>query len=151
MTEWAPVAVSPDGSRLVVGVVGQTGRDMLYVRPLDALSGQVMAGTEGATFPFWSADGRFIGFFVDGQLKTIDASGGPGHAVCPAPQGRGATWSKDGVIVFAPSPAGGLFRVAATGGVPVAVTKSTLPATRTAIAGLNSYRTVGISSTLPGP
>ena len=118
-----PVAISPDGSRIVVGLTGQTGRDMLYVRPLNALTGQILAGTEGATFPFWSPDGHFIGFFVDGQLKTIAASGGPSHAVCPAPQGRGATWSKDGVIVFAPTPLGGLFRVAATGGVPVAVTK----------------------------
>jgi serine/threonine protein kinase/Tol biopolymer transport system component len=122
-SEWASVAVSPDGTRLVVGVVGQSGREMLYVRPLDALSGQIMAGTEGATFPFWSADGRSIGFFADGQLKKIDSSGGPVQQVCPAPQGRGGTWNKDGVIVFAPSPSTGLLRVAATGGAPVAATK----------------------------
>jgi len=122
-TEWASVAVSPDGSRLVVGVTGQTDRDMLYVRPLDALSGQILAGTEGATFPFWSGDGLSIGFFADGQLKTIDSSGGPVREVCPAPEARGGTWNKDGEIVFAPSTYTGLFRVAATGGAPVAVTK----------------------------
>jgi eukaryotic-like serine/threonine-protein kinase len=121
--DWASVAVSPDGSRIVVGVVGQAGPEMLYVRPLDALTGQVLAGTEGASFPFWSPDGHSIGFFADGQLKTIDASGGPVQVLCPGPEGRGGTWNRDGLIVFAPSPFAGLFRVAATGGAPVAVTK----------------------------
>lgn len=118
-----PVAISPDGSRIVVSLTGQASRDLLYVRPLNALTGQILAGTEGATFPFWSPDSHSVGFFADGQIKTIDASGGPVQAVCPAPQGRGATWSSHGVIVFAPTPLGNLFRVAATGGVPVAVTK----------------------------
>jgi eukaryotic-like serine/threonine-protein kinase len=118
-----PVTISPDGSRIVVSVTVQAGRDMLYVRPLNALTGQILAGTEGATFPFWSPDSHSIGFFADGQLKTIDASGGPVQVVCPAPQGRGATWSREGVIVFAPTPLGGLSKVAATGGVPMVVTK----------------------------
>ena len=122
-SEWASVAVSPDGSRIVVGVVGQASREMLYVRPLNELTGQILAGTEGATFPFWSPDSRTIGFFADGQLKTIDASGGPVRGLCPAPQARGGSWSKDGVIVFAASPFTGLLRVAATGGAPVALTK----------------------------
>ncbi|HVS88109.1 MAG TPA: protein kinase [Candidatus Acidoferrum sp.] len=121
--DWASVAVSPDGSRIVVGVVGQAGPEMLYVRPLDALTGQVLAGTEGASFPFWSPNGHSIGFFADGQLKTIDASGGPVQVLCPGPEGRGGTWNRDGLIVFAPSPFASLFRVAATGGAPVAVTK----------------------------
>src|SRR5580692_997746 len=120
---WAATAVSPDGSRIVVGVIGQASREMLYVRPLDALTGQILAGTEGATFPFWSPDGRSIGFFADGQLKTIDASSGPVQVLCPAPEGRGGTWNRDGVIVFAPSPVTNLYRIAATGGTPAAVTK----------------------------
>jgi len=120
---WGPVAVSPDGSHIVVGVVGQAGRSTLYVRPLDARGGQVLAGTEGATFPFWLPNGRTVRFFSDGQLKTIEAAGGPAQVICPAPEGRGGTWNRDGVIVFAPSPLGGLFRVPATAGTPVAVTK----------------------------
>ena len=120
---WAATAVSPDGSRIVVGVIGQANREMLYVRPLDALTGQILAGTEGASFPFWSPDGRSIGFFADGQLKTIGASSGPVQVLCPAPEGRGGTWNRDGMIVFAPSPVTNLYRIAATGGTPAAVTK----------------------------
>jgi len=122
-SEWASAAVSPDGLRIVAGVVGQANREMLYVHPLNALTGQILAGTEGATFPFWSPDSRTIGFFADGQLKTIEASGGPVQGLCPAPQARGGSWSKGGVIVFAPSPLTGLFRVAATGGAAAAITK----------------------------
>ncbi|HET9409822.1 MAG TPA: protein kinase [Candidatus Sulfotelmatobacter sp.] len=122
-SEWAPPVLSPDGSRIVVGVITETGQQILYVRSLNALSGQVLSGTEGGVFPFWSPDGRTIGFFADGQLKNIDASGGAVHELCPAPQPRGGTWSKDGVIVFAPSPYTGLFRVAATGGPSVQLTR----------------------------
>ncbi len=121
--ESSPVAVAPDGSRIVVGLVGEENKKMLYVRPLKALTGQVLPGTEGATFAFWSPDGRSIGFFANGQLKTIDASGGPVQALCSAPQARGGTWNRDGVILFSPTPESGIFRVSATGGAPVPVTK----------------------------
>ena len=122
-SEWAPPVLSPDGSRIVVGVTNKAGQQMLYVRPLNALTGQILPGTEGGVFPFWSPDGRTIAFFANGQLKTIDASGGPVHDLCPAPQPRSGTWNKDGVIVFSPSPYTGLFRVAATGGPSVPLTK----------------------------
>ncbi len=122
-SEWAPPVLSADGSRIVVGVTDQEGRQSLYVRPLNALTGQILAGTEGAIFPFWSPDSRSIGFFANGQLKTIDASGGSVHDLCPAPQPRSGTWNKDNVIVFAPSPYTGLFRVAATGGASAPLTK----------------------------
>ena len=121
-SEWSPVAVSPDGTRIVVGVISAGSREMLYVRPLKALVGQILTGTEGATFPFWSADGRSIGFFAYGQLKTTEAGGGPIQTVCPAPQARGGSWNKDGIIIFAPSPFSGIFRVSATGGTPVQLT-----------------------------
>src|SRR5262249_14031888 len=120
--ETSPAAVAPDGSRIVVGVV-QGNKKGLYVRPLETLAWQALPGTEGATFPFWSADGRSIGFFADGQLKIIDASGGSVQTVCPAPQARGGSWNKDGVIIFSPTPSSGIFRVSAGGGSAVPVTK----------------------------
>jgi len=120
---WGVPVISPDGTRIVVGVIGQTGRDILYVRPLDALTGQPLAGTEGAAYPFWSPDGRTIGFFADGQLRTIDASGGPVQIIAPAPDGRGGTWNRAGVIVYSPTSASSMYQVASGGGVTVAVTK----------------------------
>jgi len=71
------------------------------------ISAQSLPGTEGATFPFWSPDNRFLGFFADGKLKKLDTSGGPPVTLADAMVGRGGTWSKDNVmIVFAPSNSG---------------------------------------------
>jgi Tol biopolymer transport system component len=118
-----PIAVSPDGTRVVFGVRDASGRDLLWVRPLDRVTAEALAGTEGATYPFWSPDGRSIGFFADGKLRRIEASGGPAQSLCDAPNGRGGTWNEEGVIVFAPDNAGPLFRVSASGGKPVPVTQ----------------------------
>jgi Tol biopolymer transport system component len=76
--------------------------------------------TEGANFPFWSADGRSLGFFADGKLKRVDLAGGPVQTLCDAPSGRGGTWNKNGDILFTPSGllGIGLYRIAASGGTP---------------------------------
>jgi Tol biopolymer transport system component len=116
-------ALSPDGTRLVVVARDSSGRNLLWIRPLDSLAAQPLAGTENPSFPFWSPDNRFIGFFADGKLKRIDASGGPAQTLCDAPIGRGATWGRDGVILFAPVPDGPLYRVPASGGAPTPVTR----------------------------
>jgi Tol biopolymer transport system component len=71
---------------------------------------------------FWSPDSRSLGFFADGKLKKIEVAGGPAITLCDAPDARGGTWSRDGVIVFAPTNTSGLHRVSASGGVPAAVT-----------------------------
>jgi len=110
-------ALSPDGRRIVFGARTSDGRNPLWVRPLDGLTAQPLAGTDGGSFPFWSPDSRFIGFFADGKLKRIDASGGPALTLADAPQGRGGSWNQDGVIVFAPRNAAvRLLRVSAAGG-----------------------------------
>jgi len=118
-----PIAVSPDGRRVVFGVRDASGRDLLWVRPLDGITAEPLAGTDGATYPFWSPDGRSIGFFADGKLRRIEASGGPAESLCDAPNGRGGTWNQQGVIVFAPDNAGPLFRIDASGGKPAPVTQ----------------------------
>jgi serine/threonine protein kinase/Tol biopolymer transport system component len=108
-------ALSPDGKRIVFGARTSDGKNPLRVRSLDGLTAQPLAGTDGATFPFWSPDSRYIAFFADGKLKKIDASGGPAIALANAPRARGGSWSSEGVIVFDPGP-GGLERVSSAGG-----------------------------------
>src|SRR5207244_5792640 len=102
---------SPDGRRLVFVMFKGDQKPQLWVRRLDALSGQALPGTDDASFPFWSPDSRFIGFFAQGKLKKIDASGGPPQTICDAPAGEGGTWNRDGRIVFAPDSTGGVFQV----------------------------------------
>jgi eukaryotic-like serine/threonine-protein kinase len=110
--------ISPDGTRLVVPARQGSGRYALWVRPLDSLTLQKLEGTEDARFPFWSADSRYVGFFVQGKLKKIDVAGGPPQSVCDATSGRGGTWSQNDVIVFAPDIYSGLSSVPAAGGTP---------------------------------
>jgi serine/threonine protein kinase/Tol biopolymer transport system component len=118
----APVAVSPDGHRLAFVAMGAEGRYLLWIRSLDTLAGQALAGTEGASSPFWSPDSRFIGFFAGGKLKKIEVSGGPPITLCDAPNNRGGTWGRDGVIVFNPANLVALQKVSESGGVPTAAT-----------------------------
>jgi eukaryotic-like serine/threonine-protein kinase len=115
--------ISPDGSRLVFAARDDKGKNQLYIRALSSLTATALSGTEEASYPFWSSDGRQIGFFEGGKLKKIDANGGPPQALCDAGIGRGGTWSKNGVIVFSPGPAHGLQRVSAEGGTSEPATK----------------------------
>jgi Tol biopolymer transport system component len=94
---------------------------------MDGLDVQPIPGTEGATCPFWSPDSHFIGFFADRRLKKVTASGAAVQTICDAADARGGTWSADDVIVFAPAPFGGLFRVSASGGTPVELTEAKEP------------------------
>ena len=108
-------AISPDGRFLVIA--STTGEKQLWLRAMDGLVAQPLPFTEGATRPFWSPDSRHIGFFAQGRLKTIPASGGPPQSLCDAPVGVGGSWSRDSVILFSPNNAGiSIQRVAAAGG-----------------------------------
>jgi Tol biopolymer transport system component len=113
------VAISPDGRRLVYTIMDATGTVRLWVRRLDSLAAQPLTGTEGATLPFWSPDSRYVAFFAYGKLRKVPVAGGSPEVICDAPDGRGGSWSKDGVIVFAPLSMGPLLKVAAEGGEPV--------------------------------
>jgi Tol biopolymer transport system component len=121
MAGQAPV-ISPDGSRLAFVAVDDTGRTLLYIRPLDSLAAQPLAGTDGAAWPFWSPDGRSIGFFAGGKLKRIEAAGGQPVALADAPIGRGGSWNRDGVIIFTPTPPSPINRISAAGGEATPIT-----------------------------
>jgi Tol biopolymer transport system component len=113
-----PVAVSPDGRRLAFSAQGADGKVRLFVRNVDSVSAHPLPGTENAGYPFWSPDSRWLGFFVrpDRILRKIDVTGGPPVTLCAAPNGKGASWSPTGTIVFAPDASGPLHRVPAAGG-----------------------------------
>src|SRR5207237_4463733 len=98
------------------------GKVMLWLRPLDALTAQPLAGTDGAQFPFWSPDSRFIGYFTQDKLLKVAASGGPPQTLCVVNQGRGGTWNRDGQIVYGANTSP-LFRVSSAGGQPSAITR----------------------------
>jgi serine/threonine protein kinase len=115
-------ALSPNGTLLAYVAEDSIGKSHLWVRRLDALSAQKLAGTEGASYPFWSADNRNIGFFASGKLKKINASGGPALTICDATRGRGGTWNSNNIILFSPDQVGDIFQVAAGGGTPQKVT-----------------------------
>jgi eukaryotic-like serine/threonine-protein kinase len=115
-------AVSPDGRRLVF-LASSEGKSQLWVRPLDSLAAQPLAGTEGAAYPFWSPDSLSLGFYADRKLKRVDVVGGAPQVLAIVGAGSGGTWNPEGVIVFAPTAAGPLLRLPAIGGEPVAVTR----------------------------
>ncbi len=118
----APFAVSPDGSRIaVVGLEG--GAQRLYVRALDELVARPLQATEGATQPFFSPDGRWLGFFADRWLRKVPVAGGASVAIAEiGGNPRGAVWVPGGTIVLSPSQTSGLQRVSDAGGTPTALT-----------------------------
>lgn len=115
-TNGGHIEISPDGTMIAFVASDSTGKDNLWVRPLNSPVSLMLPGTENANYPFWSYDSRMIAYFADGKLKKIDAKGGPSFTICDAPSGRGGTWSKDGVIVFAPVSGGTLHQIPAAGG-----------------------------------
>ena len=117
------LTLAPDGRWLTFVSSATGGRNMLFVRPLDSDAAQPLAGTENATFPFWSTDSQQIGFFSGGQLKKIDRSGGAAIAVAVAKDGRGGTWNRDGVILFASETRVPISRVSSGGGAVTTITE----------------------------
>jgi Tol biopolymer transport system component/tRNA A-37 threonylcarbamoyl transferase component Bud32 len=113
--------ISPDGRILAFDAVDTSGKNRIWVRPLDALQAHALAGTEGTRRVFWSQDSRFLAFFADGKLQKIDVSGGPPQKICDAPGGADGTWSPQGVILFDGTGPDPIQRVPAAGGVPVAI------------------------------
>ncbi len=117
------LALSPDGRTLLFVAYEESGNRALYRRDLGSLQATKVEGTEGAVMPFWSPDGRHLGFFADGKLKRIDAGGGAVRTLADAPTPRGGAWGEDGTIVFAGAFRSGLLAVPASGGPVRELTK----------------------------
>ena len=115
-------AISPDGRMLAFTARDAAGKVLVWLRPIDSLAAQPLAGTDGAQFPFWSPDSRFIAYFTQDKLLKIATRGGPPQTLCSVNLGRGGTWNRDGQIVFGAN-SGPLFRVSSAGGPPVAITR----------------------------
>ena len=118
----AQLALSPDGRHLAFIAATKGGPSQIWVRPLDNVQAQPLAGTDGASFPFWSPDGRFVAFFAAGKLKRVDTRGGTPETLADAAAGRGGTWSRDDVILFAGQSTSPISRISASGGTVTPVT-----------------------------
>ena len=117
------MALSADGET-VLYAAERDGVRQLYRRPLDQLEAVPIPGTEGARYPFFSPDGEWIGFEVDGALKRMALAGGPPAMVYDGSEGPSdASWGTDDMIVFGlAGPSSPLMQVASTGGVAEPVT-----------------------------
>ncbi len=116
------IDLSADG-RTLIFVASEAQNSSIYRRSLDRLAVSPIEGTKGAAEPRLSPDGRFIAFFADGTLRKIPADGGAAAFLAEARAPRGVSWAPDGSLVYSPLYSSGLFRVLATGGTPVPVTK----------------------------
>src|ERR1039458_7849646 len=110
-----PPVVSPDGQQIAFVAV-KDAKGIIFVQRLNTGKAEPLTGTETGIFPFWSPDGKYLGFFSNGKLRKIASGGGPVQVLCDAPEGRGGSWNDQGTILFAPNISGPLQRVSDTGG-----------------------------------
>jgi eukaryotic-like serine/threonine-protein kinase len=111
-----PIAVSHDGKLIAFCARNGEGPDMLWVRSIDADDARAISGTEGAEGPFFSPDGKAIGFFTRGQLKRVDTAGGAVITLAERVDARGGTWNADGTILFGDGTQNPLWKVREDGG-----------------------------------
>lgn len=108
------IQISPDGRHLA-----RVTEEGLWVRQLDQTEGRLLAGTVGASYPFWSNDNRWLGFFANGSLRKVEIGGGPAQTLCDVGNAGGGTWNADGTILFAElAKDRAIFRVSSAGGQP---------------------------------
>ena len=113
------MAVAPNGHTVAIVAKDESrGKTVVWLYEVGARAAKPLPETDGASFPFWSPDGQYLGFFASGKLKKINLANGDVQTLCDAPNGRGGSWSSQGVILFTPSGQvdEGLYRVSASGG-----------------------------------
>jgi len=124
---FATFRLSPDGRYVAYvaarAAAGARGAGTLWIRPLDSLEPRQIAGSDGTTYPFWSPDSAFVGFFQSGKLKKVAVAGGPAQTICDVADARGGAWAADGTILFTDGASRPIFRVPSSGGTPTAVTR----------------------------
>jgi eukaryotic-like serine/threonine-protein kinase len=114
--------ISPNGRQVAI-VATTGGKDAIWLRGLDSLTGRWLAGTDGASYPFWSPDSRALGFFSGGKLKKVELAGDLAVTLCDAPGTAGGSWSQAGVIIFARRYLAPIMRIPEGGGTPQPVTR----------------------------
>jgi serine/threonine protein kinase/Tol biopolymer transport system component len=127
MGPFGPPAFSPDAKTIAFVAAAAGEPPQLWIRPLDSATATKLPGTEGGYYPFWSPDGRYVAFFAGTKLKKIAVAEGSPITICDTDFARGGSWNQQDQIIFGKFP-GGIYRVGASGGTPVAVT--TLDETR---------------------
>jgi serine/threonine-protein kinase len=119
------MALSPDGARIVYSALEGGGRTRLFLRPLDRFDSTVIPGTDGASAPFFSSDGEWVGFFARDGLFKVPVGGGPPLRIGDATPVWSAHWAADNTIVFATiSQPNGLWRISGNGGTAERLTES---------------------------
>ena len=110
------MALSRDGSMLVfVSPEESSGVPMLYVQRIGSPAATLLTGTQGASYPFWSPDGTYVGFFANGKLQKIAIAGGTPQVLATALAGRGGSWGSKGVIIYTPDVINAIWRINADG------------------------------------
>ncbi len=119
------LALTADGKMLAfVAPSEAVGRNIVWIHEIGTRTARPLTATMGASYPFWSPDGLFVGFFADGKLKKIEIAREAVQTITDAQTGRGGTWNRDGVIIFTPDANSmGLYRVSATGGEATPLTR----------------------------
>jgi DNA-binding winged helix-turn-helix (wHTH) protein/Tol biopolymer transport system component len=117
------LALSRNGTHLAFVAERTDGSRSLWIRAMASTPANEIAGSDGASLPFWSPDVRHVAFFADGKLKVVEVAGGAIRAIADARRPSGGTWNNEDVIVFAPDVNGPLYRIPAAGGTPAAVSR----------------------------
>jgi len=116
------LTLSPDGRQLVY-VAKHNGSTRLFLRPLDRFKATALPGTDGAYYPFFSPDGKWVGFFADNAMKKVAIEGGEPVEICEVTHPYGATWASNDQIFFSNHDGVALMQVSAAGGKPASISE----------------------------